>query len=89
MSGINRDDWLSAYKAAMDAPLPPSDALTVKEFGALIGFNHSHAHKRLKLMVETGIAELTKKQVRRDDGGIISVPAYRLKKPFPTKAKKR
>ena len=80
MSIPNYDEWMAAMKAAIEAPIPESDALTVLEFGALVGIERSHASKRLKAMVAQGTAEYVKKQIRRADGGVIWVPAYRLSK---------
>lgn len=90
MTGINKDEWLSAVKAANEAPLPASDAITLTEFGQLMGVERSQAGKRMRGLVQAGKATPTKKQTRRADGGIIWVPAYRLvKTPPPTPAKKR
>lgn len=90
MSGISRDDWLSALKEACEAPPPPSDALTVMEFGELIGVGRAQAYKRLQILVKSGRAELTKKQIRRGGelGHWVWVPAYRLITPEKP-AKKR
>lgn len=80
MAVINRDEWLAAVKAANEAPIPESDAISVNEFAEIVGIERSFASKRLKRMVDAGLAERTKKAARRADGGLIWIPAYRLVK---------
>lgn len=81
MTQINRDEWLAAVKAANEAPLPETDTVTIVEFADLIGMERAQASKRMRGLVTTGLAQRApKKLVRRADGGIIAVPAYRLVK---------
>lgn len=76
---INRDDWLNALREATEAPLPESNAVSVKEFAALAGIKCCHAaRKRLLGLVELGKARKTTKQIRRSDGMTITVTAYEL-----------
>ena len=75
---ISRDDWLSAMNDAMHAPLPPSDALTVVELAEVFGVQREQARRRAHVLVSSGKAEHTTKQVRRANGGVITVPAFRL-----------
>ena len=77
---IDRDDWLAAVHAAQNAPLPESDAITVSEFSKLIGLERCQSAVRLKRMLEAGMVEATTKLVRRINGQVVSVPAYRLLK---------
>ncbi len=84
--GIKRDDWLKAIDDARTAPLPPTDAITLAEFGEMTSTSRSGAGSQMRKLIAAGAAVTTKKQVRRADGGLIWVPAYVLKKPG---AKKR
>lgn len=81
-SGINKDEWMAAIKAACDQPPPPTDAITILEFAEMIGVERSQASKRMHALVRQGLAEVTKKQTRRggEIGHWVWVPAYRLLK---------
>jgi hypothetical protein len=87
-SGISRDEWLSAVAELERAPLPETDAITTQEFAKMIGVSRSVAHRRLGLLVDAGKAVRATKQMRRTNGGVVSVPAYQLvKNTTPKKAK--
>jgi hypothetical protein len=78
MIHINRDQWLAAIKDATEQPLPPSDALTVKEFCALLEVNRFTATQRLQRLLALKKIEKTVKLIRRTDGVVIRATAYRL-----------
>lgn len=78
MSGINRTAWEQALRETINMDLPPSSAVTVREFADMTGYSISQASKRLKQMVSAGRAVLTKKTQRMADGGLRKVPAYDL-----------
>lgn len=78
--GIARDEWLQAIDDVRTAPLPPSDAVTLAEFGDMLGTSRSGAQSRMQRLVLAGRATVTRKAVRRADGGVILVPAYVLTK---------
>ena len=81
-SGITRDDWLSAIREATE-PLPSADddeSVTIADFATLLGVQRCQAGKRMRMLVHAGKATLTRKSIRRVDGGVIWVPAYRLVK---------
>ncbi len=80
MTSINRDEWLKALHDATHAPLPESDAITAVEFGDLIGVQRAQAYKRLVQMEKAGKATRTTKPLRRSDGSVVTVAAYRLVK---------
>ena len=77
---ITRDDWLQALKDAT-APPPPEDldTLTINEFAKIIGVQRAQASKRMQILVDAGKATVTRKAIRRVDGGVVYIPAYRLK----------
>lgn len=77
--GIARNAWLAALEEVQTAE-PPSDphVMTVMEFGALIGMGRARAEHRLKLLVAAGKATRCEKRIRRADGHLMSVAAYRL-----------
>ena len=76
---ITRDDWLSAVKeATVEVPLPESDALTMQELADLLGCKRTAARLRLKVLIGNGRAVRTTKLVRRSDGSVTALPAYRL-----------
>jgi hypothetical protein len=75
---ITRDDWLNALHEAVHAPLPETDALTVVELAEVFGVGREQARRRVNVLIANGRAERTRKQIRRADGGVLSVPAFRL-----------
>lgn len=80
MSGITRDDWLQAVKAAELASAPPADAsvVTLHEFCDLVGVSRGTAITRLRAMVHAGTVTRCKKLYTRTDGIRVMVSAYRL-----------
>lgn len=78
--GINRDDWLSALREADHADCPESDALTIAELGEILGAQRLATTNRVKRMIAAGTAVKTTKRIRRGDGAVITVTAYRLVK---------
>lgn len=81
MAGISRDDWLAALQEAREAPLPESDALTIRELADLVGVSRVQMWRRVEVMVKAGTAIPTLKLIRRNTTGTMRVPAYRLVKP--------
>lgn len=79
MTGINREEWLAALKDANEAPLPHSDAVTIREFAELTGYGIAHATRKMRQLVLMEKATPTTKLMRRSNGAVITVPAYRLK----------
>lgn len=77
---MNREAWLKAVDEARNAPLPPSDAITLMEFADMLGTTRPGATDRMRRLVAAGLATVTRKAVRRPDGGVIMVPAYLLTK---------
>lgn len=86
---INREAWEQARQEALNAPLPDTDALMTRELAELWQVTHGHAGKLARRLVSVGKAEFTRKQVRRTDGGVVWVPAYRLLKGGRDDAPKR
>lgn len=78
---VDRDAWLTAIRDAQAADLPSSDALTVAELGALLGFKKEAAARRAQMLVAAGKAEKTTKRVMITDGQVRTVTAYRLLTP--------
>lgn len=75
---ITRDDWLLAMKEAIFAPLPETDALSIKELADLFQCQRNRASQKVQILVSAGLAEETTKLVRRSNGGVVRIPAYRL-----------
>lgn len=82
-SGISRDDWLKAIADVKQVPTDNADAVTVQEFMALMGLTKWTASKRLNELATAGKAERTYKFIRSSLGGIVKIPAYRLKTEDP------
>ncbi len=79
---ITRDDWLRAVgEAAIEPDMDDPAVLTLQEFGNLIGMARSAALPRMNRLLEAGKATRTRKRIRRSDGAIMSVPAFRLVQP--------
>lgn len=85
MTDINRDEWLAAVKVAETdgSVLPPSDALTLIEFAALIGMKRYGAKVRMDTLLRLGKAVRVTKLFRRSDGAVVTTCAYRLLKETP------
>lgn len=75
---IPRDAWLKAVEDARNAPLPQTDAITLMEFADMLGTTRPGATGRMRRLVAAGLATVTRKAIRRADGGVITVPAYLL-----------
>ncbi len=75
---ITRTDWLKALDDAKNAPLPESDAITAVEFADMIGVQRAQAYHRLMAMERIGKVQRTTKLIRRGDGSVLKVAAYRL-----------
>lgn len=80
MSGITRDDWLKAVADIDLRPIPPQDvdALTMLEVQALLGIGRLAAKRRVEALLRDGKAERVKKLIKRTDGAVVTVTAYRL-----------
>lgn len=86
------DAWRRALMEVEDQEITVKDpnVVTTAEFMALVGINRATAASKLRKLVAAGRATLTKRTMRRTDGGIQTVPAYRLTPRAivpPTKAK--
>jgi hypothetical protein len=81
---ISRDEWLQALGETIVPPDP--NAITSAEFAQMIGRGIIAARRRLDQMVADGTAEHCMKLLRRRDGVVQTVAAYRLVK---SKGKKR
>lgn len=89
---ISRDEWMRALTEAneeseRERSAENQDALTVVEFGQMIGIQRCQAARRMNQLVAAGKAVRVFKRMRRSIGGSITVPAYRLVKAKP-KAKR-
>lgn len=76
-ASISRDEWLKA----LDEARGPTDqeAITIREFAAMCGLSLQGAAGRMTLLVTSGRAVKTAKNV--DEGGrVVRRPAYRLVK---------
>jgi len=75
---ISRDEWLEALRD-VTAPLEEnSDAIMVREFAEILGVSHGQAGRKMRQLVASNRAVQVRRQLRRSDGGVIYVPAYRL-----------
>ncbi len=81
MSGISRDDWLTALADVMAAPPDDPEALTSAEFAVVFGLGTTTARIRLKRLVAEGRVEHRTKLVAGADGRQMRVAAYRLVQP--------
>lgn len=86
MSGITRDDWLTALRET--EPVNDPDALTVKELAELLGISVCLAQRKVPKLVAEGKATRTKKRVVDSAGRVQVVPAYVLVKAAPARKKK-
>lgn len=76
---ITRDEWLAAIEAAKAEP-PPNDpnVLTTAELADVLGVGRCAAERAARNLVNAGSAERTTKVIRMVNGGLRTVPAYRL-----------
>lgn len=84
MSGITRDDWLTALRATEPACDP--DALTGRELGALLGIKASATKERVRRLLANGTLLPSQKRITDAAGRPHLVVAYLLAKP-PKKRK--
>lgn len=86
-SGITRDDWMAAMREVNEKPLPDANdgAVTTLEFAVLVDVSRSQAYKRLIDLVNAGKAQRCFKLQRRNNGGVVKVPAFKLLKPTKEK----
>lgn len=77
--GITRDEWLAALNEAAQ-PLPPeeTDTMSAVELAKMFGVSRHTMNFRLERLMEMGKAERTTKRIRRTNGSVITVTAYRL-----------
>ena len=73
---IDRDAWLTALGET--AVVDDREALTVLEFGALLGLGRNAAERRVKRLVAEGKAVQTTKRIPYPSGGSRPVTAYKL-----------
>lgn len=90
MSGITRDDWLSALADVSE----PEDAydpnvITSGEAADLLGINSRTAQKRLRRLVKLGVAVPVRVRRRTAAGHVQGYSGYRLTKPLAEKPVKR
>ena len=88
---ISRDEWL---RALADVGFIEGEndehAVTVAEFGQLIGLERTAATKRLRALVAAGKATETYKRVQAQSGQVVRCRAYRLiDAPKEPKAKRK
>ncbi len=88
MSGISRDEWLTALKDAEIEPEHDADAVTIHEFAAMFGLKMGAAKHRLETLVELGKATRTRKRQPSVSGRMIGYIAYRLREPKPQKRRR-
>lgn len=73
------DAWRRALAEVEDREISHDpNVVTTAEVMQLLGINRVTAGIKLKKLIAAGRAALVKKVIRRDDGGIQTVPAYRL-----------
>lgn len=78
---ITRDDWLKALADVEIRPVAVDEGvLSQVEFQQLLGMGRSAAKRRIDALVRDGKAERVKKLIKRTDGAVVTVTAYRLLK---------
>ena len=79
-TSIDRGAWERAWADVQAAPIPDpnADAMTTADLELLWGVARTQATRRARQLVQAGKAQAVPKLVRRADGGVIKVPAYRL-----------
>lgn len=73
-----KDEWLRALQDVQPVYEPDPNALTLQEFATMLGCANSTATKRLAALIAAGRAERTSKTIRRSNGSVLNVTAYRL-----------
>jgi predicted ArsR family transcriptional regulator len=81
MSGITRDEWLSALNEPVNND---PNAITVVELAAMLQIGRTAAKERMAKLVKDGKAVRLSKIVTNQDGRRHRVPAYKL---LPAKKK--
>src|SRR5262245_15280371 len=79
-SGITRDDWLRALQDVGWNDTDERDAVTRKEFAAMLQIDFQAAVRRLEVLVDKGMAVEKRKRETDGLGRMKHVIAYRLKK---------
>lgn len=79
-SNIKLDEWLRAIQDASNERIPPSNAVSVREFAERAGMGRSASQAKLRSLVQSGRARITKKLIMRASGAVYSVTAYLLVK---------
>jgi predicted transcriptional regulator len=77
MSGISRDEWLSALN---ESDVNDPAALSMAELSALLKIARSTAQLRIDRLVKEGKAARTSKVVTTDTGRRYRITAYKLLK---------
>ena len=80
MSGITRDEWLTALREAGESDEDDRAAITCTEFMAMMGVDRQTARRRLEKLVAVGTAIRTTKRERATDGRVVRCIGYRLVK---------
>lgn len=78
MSGISRDEWLSALGESM--PQPDPTAITATELAAMLGIARTTAEVRIRKLLVDKKAIRTVKLVQDSGGATRRVTAYKLVK---------
>lgn len=76
MSAIHREAWLAAL--ATVEPVTDAEAFTITELMATFGLKETATKERVRKLVETGAAILTRKRITDALGRTQTVAAYRL-----------
>lgn len=77
-SHINLDEWMDAIQDASNERIPPSKAVSVREFAERTGMGRSAAQAKMRSLLRSGRARATKKLIMRAGGAVYSVTAYLL-----------
>ena len=80
---ITHADWQKALAdlGEREVDTDPS-VLTISELEVVWGIPERTASRKIKRLVENGYASPTKKRIRRVNGSIALIGAYRLKEPL-------
>lgn len=74
--GITREEWLSALGEA-DIKEDPS-AFTIEELAKMLGIGRQAMNIRIRKLLSEGKADKARKRIRRSDGSLALVTAYKL-----------
>lgn len=79
MNEIAHEAWMAALADVEATPLEEdASALTVQQFAAELGIGRHAAESKLKKLIDAGKVTRVTKRIRRCDGQMITVNAYRL-----------